>query len=58
MIANGALLRLNFFLVSEKMFTYLYIPVTHTFTIISAIAESTNKLINDTKSKRYLECDL
>ena len=56
MISYGAALRLNLF--SGKwwytsMFTNSNIEVSHTFTTIGLIAESTLKFINDTRSKIF-----
>ena len=53
MICYGAVLRRNLFLVEKghtNMFTYSYIQVSDTFTIIGILAESLPKLINDTRS--------
>ena len=56
MIAFGAGLRLNLFLVSGdnfNMFTNSYIQVPCTLAIIGLIAESTMELKNDTRRKKF-----
>ena len=56
MIGCGAALRLNMFFGKwwyTNMFINSYIQVSHTFIIIALIAESTLKLINDTRSNIF-----
>ena len=56
MISYGAVLRLNLFFGKwsyTNMFTSSYIQVSHTFTIIVPIADSTLKFIKDTKSNIF-----